>query len=395
MDSIARMPAPPPRLNTLRERATKYREASGSLTWERRDGSDGIRSYILSLLPTGATSTRPLGRDLTKEQLAIRKAINAGKAPNRRRKTKREAEAEQLKKRENADRVAAGRVSKEKPRRESRKKKPSTVGFDPDDRVDEEAAEDVKAEDGDDEDHITTQEQVRFDALVEASRQRRLTAQATIADTNSARAQQPVDPHTETVRNLGSRQHRPEPAVAGDRTHSRRRNDQVTSAQGVNFQGSSALSRRKAREPTPEDEEGHSASQPRRRKRARNEASASKEEDSESDIPLSKRQKRGESSQSAENDDELDTTRPQSYQNSQGSTTESENWSPNDHRQEHTLGGARSSQTLQRMNQITVLWPANTQKPRVVLSEEQRPRGQRDISSRTLANMQLHPAGKG
>ncbi|KAK4694553.1 hypothetical protein P7C71_g3046, partial [Lecanoromycetidae sp. Uapishka_2] len=102
-DLIARMPngytvinrtyTGPPRILTLRERATKFREKAGCLAWTKRDGSGCINDFILSLLPAGATTTRSLGRDLTAQEMVLRKAGNKGKYSNRRRKAKRDAEA--------------------------------------------------------------------------------------------------------------------------------------------------------------------------------------------------------------------------------------------------------------------------------------------------------------
>ncbi|KAK4694557.1 hypothetical protein P7C71_g3047, partial [Lecanoromycetidae sp. Uapishka_2] len=120
-DLVARCPENPPFPNTLRERATKYREASGSLAWDSRPDSEGIRDYIMSLLPPGAQTTRVLGGDLTKAQVAARKAINAGKNPNRRRKAKREAEARALEATQNADRMGAGGVTEQTTSRVSRR----------------------------------------------------------------------------------------------------------------------------------------------------------------------------------------------------------------------------------------------------------------------------------
>lgn len=85
----------PPRMLAVRERATKFREKAGCLAWTKRDGSNPINDYILSLLPAGATTNRALGGDLMAQQVAERKAVNKGKYGNRRRKAKREAEAKE------------------------------------------------------------------------------------------------------------------------------------------------------------------------------------------------------------------------------------------------------------------------------------------------------------
>lgn len=82
----------PPRLLSIRERQTKFREKSGCLTWAPKGESDTIDKYIMSLLPDGATTTRVLGQDLTKQQMKMRKAKNAGRFGNRRRKSTRDAE---------------------------------------------------------------------------------------------------------------------------------------------------------------------------------------------------------------------------------------------------------------------------------------------------------------
>jgi hypothetical protein len=226
------MPAPPPRLNTLRERATKYREASGSLTWERRDGSDGIRSYILSLLPTGATSTRPLGRDLTKEQLAFRKAINAGKTPNRRLKTKREAEARQAEAEKNEDKVAAGRVSKKQPGRAPRRQRPSNIGHnsrsgrDEDAEQGEEADREIKEDAAEDDLTITPEEQAQFDALWEARRQRSMNFSGPNAGQNEINQHRPINTNPQAQRT--SSQFAGPPA-AEPRNNRRRRRGYVSS----------------------------------------------------------------------------------------------------------------------------------------------------------------------
>ncbi len=77
---------------SVRERATKFREKAGCIAWTKRTGSQPLNDYIFSLLPAGATTTLSLGRDLTTQQMADRKAENKGKFGNRRRKAKRELE---------------------------------------------------------------------------------------------------------------------------------------------------------------------------------------------------------------------------------------------------------------------------------------------------------------
>jgi len=85
---------------SVRERATKFREKAGCIAWTKRTGSQPLNDYIYSLLPAGATTTWSLGRDLTTQQMADRKAENKGKFGNRRRKAKRELENLQNKEQE-------------------------------------------------------------------------------------------------------------------------------------------------------------------------------------------------------------------------------------------------------------------------------------------------------
>ena len=82
------------RIYTLNERATKFRNTAACLSWGEKTGSAEKKAYILGLLPEGATDTRSLGRDLSKEQQEELIAANKGKFPNRRRKAKRVLEAQ-------------------------------------------------------------------------------------------------------------------------------------------------------------------------------------------------------------------------------------------------------------------------------------------------------------
>ena len=82
------------RIYTLNERATKFRNTAACLSWGEKTGSAEKKRYILGLLPEGATDTRSLGRDLTKEQQEQLTAANKGMFPNRRRKAKRVLEAQ-------------------------------------------------------------------------------------------------------------------------------------------------------------------------------------------------------------------------------------------------------------------------------------------------------------
>ncbi|KAL6714540.1 hypothetical protein ACLMJK_007965 [Lecanora helva] len=121
----------PPDINTVRERATKFREKAGCLAWSDREGSKAIRSYILSLLPAGATTTRWLCQDLTPAQVQERKAVNKGRFPQRRRKAVRDVEA-RAEGKGLEDRVKKGRVTKATGGGDGgKKKRPSNVGYEP------------------------------------------------------------------------------------------------------------------------------------------------------------------------------------------------------------------------------------------------------------------------
>lgn len=82
------------RIYTLNERATKFRNTAACLSWGEKTGSAEKKAYILGLLPAGATDTRSLGKDLTKQQQEELIAANKGNFPNRRRKAKRTLEAQ-------------------------------------------------------------------------------------------------------------------------------------------------------------------------------------------------------------------------------------------------------------------------------------------------------------
>lgn len=82
------------RIYTLNERATKFRNTAACLSWGEKTGSAEKKAYILSLLPPGATDTRSLGGDLSKQQQEQLIAANKGRFPNRRRKAKRALEAQ-------------------------------------------------------------------------------------------------------------------------------------------------------------------------------------------------------------------------------------------------------------------------------------------------------------
>ena len=84
----------PVRIYTLNERATKFRNTAACLSWGEKTGSAEKKAYILSLLPPGATDTRSLDGDLSKQQQEQVIAANKGKFPNRRRKSKRALEAQ-------------------------------------------------------------------------------------------------------------------------------------------------------------------------------------------------------------------------------------------------------------------------------------------------------------
>lgn len=87
---------------------------------------------MLSILPPGATTTRSLGSDLSNEQVAARKAVNAGRSPNKRRKAKREAEARGT---NNVDKKKAGKkvtkITMQKSAGISKKRKPANIAYEP------------------------------------------------------------------------------------------------------------------------------------------------------------------------------------------------------------------------------------------------------------------------
>jgi len=107
------------------------------LAWDARDGSKNIQAYMLSILPPGATTTRSLGSDLTNEQVAARKAVNAGRSPNKRRKAKREAEARgtnNVDKKDVGKKKAGKKVTKitmQKSAGISKKRKPANIAYEP------------------------------------------------------------------------------------------------------------------------------------------------------------------------------------------------------------------------------------------------------------------------
>ena len=301
-DLVARMPAQPPRFSTLRERATKFREVSGSLSWDRRQGSDNMRNFVLSLLPAGAISTISLGGDLSKEQLADRRANYAAKVPNRRRKTKREDEARVLEESRNAASIEASKTSRNKPKRTVEEELPMIgFAFNSGDEGNHQnpiidgqngRREDFRAE------GITSrgEDYAQFNADLKARGQKR----STIRGTNST-------PSIE-----GSHYLIDESATMSDAFRSNRsqRGDRQGAPSGVC--------------------NTESLSQSRRRKRARSESSSAEEEVSENDLTMSKRQRQRYNAEltNAGSDDDLDYELPRSRRTSQGSTDLSESQDP-------------------------------------------------------------------
>lgn len=82
----------PPRVASLTEKATKFRQKAGLPHIRNKLGSENIKSYIKSPLPTGAKTTKDLDRDPTSAEVNAARVKNKGQHANRRRKSTREKE---------------------------------------------------------------------------------------------------------------------------------------------------------------------------------------------------------------------------------------------------------------------------------------------------------------
>lgn len=224
--------------------------------------------------------------------------MNAGRTPNRRRKSKREVEAQESEEKEEIDTVAVGRVSEKVPGNTSKQKEPSNTGYgydlysdqDEDMEADGEASGEIKKREGEDDDIITPEEQAHFDALWEANIQRNRTLRGSNPDPNAVGRQGLVGPKPGVPR---GRAPNTVTAAIESQNPRRRRNHEVSLNHGANPSQSSAPRRRRARSNTYGAEDNQPVVKPRGRKRARNEAlSGEEEEDTDSDVPLSKRRKR-------------------------------------------------------------------------------------------------------
>lgn len=97
LDSRNKLHAGPPRIASLVERATKFREKACCVSWNPKEGSQEIRNYILAKLTAGAAAantTVSITADLTVTEIKALKAANKGNYPNRRLKAKRVKEVE-------------------------------------------------------------------------------------------------------------------------------------------------------------------------------------------------------------------------------------------------------------------------------------------------------------
>lgn len=107
---VARMPSTytvkgkvrndPPHLNALTQRARRFREKAGCLSWEKNAGTANRNNYLLSILPEECkkprvNSTRSVAQDLDDQQRKVELAsVNRGQFQNKRRKYNRTPEAE-------------------------------------------------------------------------------------------------------------------------------------------------------------------------------------------------------------------------------------------------------------------------------------------------------------
>lgn len=75
------------RKGAISAKSRRYREASGTVTWESREGSKTLRDYFWSLLPQECKDKNlAMPRDLTEHEKAQVATINLGKYPKRARK---------------------------------------------------------------------------------------------------------------------------------------------------------------------------------------------------------------------------------------------------------------------------------------------------------------------
>ena len=75
------------RKGAISARSRRYRESSGTVTWEGREGSGKLREYFWSLLPQYCKDNNlAIPRDLTEIEKAHVATINLGKYPKRARK---------------------------------------------------------------------------------------------------------------------------------------------------------------------------------------------------------------------------------------------------------------------------------------------------------------------
>ena len=99
------------RINTITERATKYRRKAGLTSTNKRKGSDEIIDYVHNvLLPAGATTNDSLQQELTTAEIAEMLEENRGTQGYKRRKWKRAEDAakeEEAKRKEEAARQEA------------------------------------------------------------------------------------------------------------------------------------------------------------------------------------------------------------------------------------------------------------------------------------------------
>lgn len=76
------------RKGAISAKSRRYRESSGTVTWEGREGSEKLREYFWSLLPQHCKDNNlAMPRDLTEAEKAQVATINLGKYPKRARKT--------------------------------------------------------------------------------------------------------------------------------------------------------------------------------------------------------------------------------------------------------------------------------------------------------------------
>ena len=71
-----------PKANALSGRSRRFREAAGAISWDRREGSSKIKSFIENIVKPVNNST--LGsRDLTKDEVNRLRLMNYGTKPSR------------------------------------------------------------------------------------------------------------------------------------------------------------------------------------------------------------------------------------------------------------------------------------------------------------------------